>query len=259
MKKTVAVGLCAATVLTCTLGGCGSVGNNKPVNNVETTTSFEEKMSYYDNLAKGDISVEVLTTNVKGLYTIEGDVRQLPDGVFEKMVTVIERCYRKLCTEYSPNSSAPQLTLAIDPTFSRGDANYAVDSTIVINPNWFMTHPEDYDSIILGMMKVALKYPNGVPEWIKSSVCYYGRDEYAVYSVGSSIGITGRYYGGSYKDGGAVGASFFKWISKSFNKNIAALITADIYGKSKYDEKFWLEQTGKTLEELWVEYKEGGK
>lgn len=259
MKKAVAVGLCAATVLTCTLGGCGSVrNNNKPVENVETTTSFEELMSYYDNLAKGDISVEVMTTNVRGLYTVEGDVRQLPDGVFENMVAIIERCYKKLYYEYSSNYSAPQLTLAIDPTYSRGDANYVVGNTIVINPNWFISHPEDYDSIILGMMKVALKYPNSVPEWINSSVCYYGRDEYALYNGESGNALSGRYTGGSYKDGGEVGASFFKWISKSMNKNIAALLTTDIYNKNKYNEKFWLEQTGKSLDELWVDYKASG-
>ena len=85
------------------LGGCGGsdfVGQTE----TQRITGFDEKASYYDALAKGDIEVEVETTSLSHDVAFEGEKKLLPNGAADKL-EYINNCMNKTLQDGSFDKS----------------------------------------------------------------------------------------------------------------------------------------------------------
>lgn len=232
--------------------GCGGSKDNK--DNLETTTSFDELASYYDELAKGDIAVEVATTeNNSKYYEFSGDKNLLPKGFFEKLEKIVKDRYTVMYSKYGKEFVCPKITLVIDIGYVAESACHANGRTIYINPNWFVENPDDCDELLSAMFKTMQEYRGKYPSWIASSLRAYARLEYKTEFANKEWYIPGSYSGHSYEEGDVYGASFLRWIDAQHEKDLIYRLNKSLL-EGTYDEAFWENETGLTFGQLWSLY-----
>lgn len=253
MKKYFVSLFCTVLALAVFLGGCGGNGFVRQTE-TQRVTGFDEKASYYDALAKGDIEVEVETTSLSNDVAFEGEKKLLPNGAADKLEYILANCYPDIFNKYGDSFSRPKITVTIDPGYSRNDANYTVDRTIFLNPNWFFDHPDDYDSILCAIAGTMQAYDEDAPEWIESGIRNYIRDEFSTMYADEKWSLPSAYDGHSYKEGGIYAAAFLKWASKQTETDLVYRLNRALQDGT-FDNSFWKNETGMSLEQLWSLYK----
>lgn len=256
MKRTLAAVSALLILFSLSFVGCTG-GKNKPENKTEeTTTTFNERASYYDELAKGDIAVEVETTADDNTYfEFSGDINLFPEGIYKTIRNIVNNRYTSMYSKYGKNYRCPKITLVIDISYVADTPCHANGKTVYINPNWFADHPDDCDSILSALFQSMQDYSGTYPEWLESSLSAYARYEFATQYASKTWEIPQSYAGKSYEEGDVYGASFLRWIELEFdNAFISRLNKALINGS--YEESFWQAETGLTFGQLWAKYKE---
>lgn len=248
MKKTaLLLALCA--VISVCFSACTQP--QKPSQPEETTMSFEEKMSYYNGLADaGEVASEDVTQS-GALYNVNGSKIMVNGEVYSEIINTFNRNYPDIYFKYGTEYYEPVITLNFDPTYLRDDPANVVGNTINININWFNTNPDKVNILIYYIASTVLDYNHSAPEWVKHGVNYYIGAEFGAYGYEFS----GEYKGGHYENDPDVCAAFFKWINTRYNINIVYRVNNLLNSTTWYDEDFWTEETGRSLESLWAEYK----
>ncbi len=248
MKKT-ALLLAFCSVLSVCLFGC--TNPNKPEKPEETTLSFAEKVSYYDSLADaGEVASEDVT-QAGVLYNVTGSKVMVNGEVYSAIVDIFNRNYPQIYYKYGDEYYEPKVTLNFDPTYLRDDPASVVGNTINININWFNSNPKKASVLIYYIATTVLDYNPSAEEWMKNGINYYigvefGADGYEFF---------GTYSGSSYLEDAAECASFFRWIEAKYNTNIVYRLDKLLSSTTWYDESFWRDETGRSLEQLWAQYK----
>ncbi len=251
MKKPILAVCALVLAVSFALGGCG--GNNQQQEPV-STTSFEELRSYYDELAKGEIKQEVATTEPRNkFYTFEGDENLLPPDVYSKLEDIVYRTYSRLYSKYGGDHTPSKITIYIDAAYSGKGANYTSGSKIFLNPNWFVDNPDDYDSIISALMGTVQIYNASAPDWLKSSIREYVRDEFRSQYADKAWFVTSSYEGVSYEEGGVHGAAFLKWVNSTTDIDFVYRLNRALQDGT-YKEDFWKNETGLTFGQLWESF-----
>lgn len=236
-------------ILSVCLFGCDNyTGVSEPEN---TTLSFNEKVSYYDNLANAGEVESVEATDPSALYRITGSRMLINAEVYDKIVDTFNRTYPNIYYKYGKEYYEPIITINFDPTYLRDDPANVVGNTININIQWFNNNPDKAGIITYYIVTTVLDYNSSAPEWLRSSVNYYIAAEFEA----TGYDFLGAYRSGSYEDGGEVGADFLYWIKAKYNVDIAHKINKVLSSTEWFDDEFWVEQTGRTLNFLWSEYK----
>ncbi len=253
MKKYFISLFCVVLVLAVFLGGCG--GNGTVIQQeTQRTTSFEEKVSYYDELIKGDIEVEVETENIKRDFIVEGDESLLPGDTYDKLEHILSNYYQRIFNKYGDSYTRPQITVTIDIGYVRNDANYTVGKNIFLNPNWFADHPDDYDSILCAIAGTTQNYAaQDIPEWIESGIRNYIRDEFSTVYASKKWKLPVSYDGHSYTEGGIYAAAFLKWAGERTEVDLVYRLHKALQTDT-FDRSFWKNETGMTLDQLWSLY-----
>ncbi len=242
----------AATVLAVSvlLGGCGRGGQAQ---SEETTTSFKELASYYDELAKGDIEVEVATTTIDKSYSFVGSRELLSGAVYEKLEYLVSNYYSRIYSKYGDSITRPTITVYIDTGYNRNDACYAIEKSIYLNPTWFENNPDDVESILSAIMGTIQSYDSDVPEWIETGIQSYVRAEFKSLYASKTWSIPSVYKGNSYEEGGIYAASFLRWINSQVEVDLIYRLHK-MAQSGTYDESFWKTETGMSLGQLWSLY-----
>ncbi|MBR4049025.1 MAG: hypothetical protein IKK09_00865 [Clostridia bacterium] len=252
MKKPIFAVCALALAVSCTFAGCG--GNNNQRQEPVSTTSFEELRSYYDELAKGEIKQEIATTEARSkYYSFEGDENLLPPGVYDKLEDIVYKTYSRIYGKYGTEYTTPKITIYIDAAYSGKGANYTSGKKIYINPNWFVDNPDDYDSIISALMGTVQSYNASAPDWLKSSIKAYVRDQFRSSYADKNWFVTTSYEGVSYEEGDVHGAAFLKWINSTTDTDFVYRLNRALQDGS-YKEEFWKDETGLTLGQLWASF-----
>ncbi len=247
--------LSALTVaISSVMAGCG---NQAPdTDETKATTSFDELASYYDDLAKGEIAVEIETTSdVSQYYEFTGDKNLFPDGVFAKLEHLVKTKYENMYSKYGISYNCPKITLIIDAGYIADSPCHANEKNIYINPNWFADHSEDCDALLSTIFQTMQEYQSDYPEWIASSIAACVREEYGSDNPESKWKIPYSYEGKSYEEGDVYGASFLKWINSNLEKDFIYRLNKTLQNGA-YNESFWETETGHTFGQLWTMYKE---
>lgn len=255
MKRTLAAVSALLIVFSLSLVGCTG-GKNEPENKPEeTTTTFNERASYYDELAKGDIAVEVETTADENTYfEFSGDINLFPEGIYEKIRYIVNSKYVSMYSKYGSGYRCPKITLLIDIGYVADKPCHANGKTVYLNPNWFVDHPDDSEAVLSALFQTMQEYQGDYPEWIKSSLSAYARYEFSTAYASKTWDIPTSYAGKSYEEGDVYGASFLRWINTEFgNDFIYRLNKALLNGN--YDESFWKTETNLTFGQLWAMFK----
>ncbi|HBL40936.1 MAG TPA: hypothetical protein DDY98_04925 [Ruminococcaceae bacterium] len=257
MKKQLICVALVTAALSATLASC-SIGGKKPEETQAAVTvqSYSERASFYDALVAGDSNPIDLVTTLNDSITIEGDSALVSEGVYEKIVNIANKVFVPMRSKYG-SSGTQTVTIVLDPSGVNYSPCYAVGNTVLISAEWLNNHPKDCDILIEGLAMSVMNYSkkDEIPEWIINALKVYIRDEYACYKADSSLTLPKKYNGKSYEKDAESAAAFLKWVKESQNVDIADLLDSSLYGSEGYQPSFWMEKTGKTLDQLWSQYK----
>jgi hypothetical protein len=140
---------------------------------------------------------------------------------------------------------------------------YTAGTDVVANSDWLSGElkGEAVGSIVHELVHVDQQYHHrGNPGWLVEGMADYVRwFLYEPQSHGADIvwmrhrgkNFTPR-YDASYR----VTADFLNWTSQKYDSNIVKEVSA-VMRQGKYTDDFWKEHTGKTVQELGAEWKQG--
>ena len=257
MKKQ---GLCIAlavvmlsTVLaSCSLGG-GST-DSQPTQH--SAMSYSEKASYYDALVAGDNDPIPLTTALNNSVSVEGDPNLLDEEVYEKIMEIANETFPRIRSKYG-TSGTLSVTITLDASSAGYTSFYTAGNTIVLNTDWFNKHPNDCDVLIEGFAAIIQSSyrKDEAPDWLLEAMKLYIRDEFALYKADSSLNLPKRYNGKSYESDSLSATAFLKWIRDAQHIDIVDRLSRQLRSSDGYKASVWKDATGKTLDQLWDEYK----
>ena len=206
-----------------------------------------------------------------GEYTITIDSSEAPDlcgWVETKLKPVVKEWYPKL-VEMLPSEGyeAPkQFSITLDKD-AKGVA-FAGGGKITCAVDWFRKNLEGeaVGAVVHEMVHIVQNYgwgrrntPQGerkrTPGWITEGIPDYIRwFLYEPETKGAEIterNFSRAKYDGNYR----ISGNFINWVVQTYDKDIVKKINAAARA-AKYSEDLWKEYTGKTVEELGVEWKE---
>lgn len=148
--------------------------------------------------------------------------------------------------------AARKVTFIIDPKY-KGVA--ATGGGIVrFNPEWFRAHPEDIDVVTHEAMHVVQAYHSRhVPGWLTEGIADYVRYVYGVNNKAAKWTMPDYAETQSYKNAYRVTARFLVWVGKNYDKAVVDKLDAAVRDGS-YRPDLWKEITGKSVDELWLQY-----
>ena len=242
----------STVMASCSVGGSG--GNNSPT--VQPVRSYSEKASYYDELVAGGNEPIPLTTSLNKSVFIEGDAKLLDEEVYQKVVDLANDVFPRIRAKYSDRGSM-SITITLDGSSAGYLPCYAVGSTVVLNTEWFNDNPTESDVLIETFAAIVMDYNKAdkIPAWLLKAMKLYIRDEYALSKKESGFDLPMRYNGNSYESDAESAAAFLKWVRDSQNVDIADRLSRQMRSLDGYNAGVWIDATGKTMEQLWTEYK----
>lgn len=178
------------------------------------------------------------------------------DSSFDKtieqnLINTFFTVYPEEVKEYNPNSMK-KVYIIIDPDY-KGVA--ATNNGIVrINPEWFHKHPQDIDVVTHEVMHIVQSYRwDNVPGWITEGIADFVRNEYGVNNKVANWTLPDYNPRQNYTNAYRVTARFFIWLQQHYDKNLVRELNIAARDKT-YTSAFWVDKTGKTVDELWHIY-----
>lgn len=174
------------------------------------------------------------------------------DGqTIKRMTQTFFDVYPKEVKTYNKKSSKT-VVIIIDPEY-KGVA--ATSGHVVrVNPEWMRAHPEDLDVVTHETMHIVQSYPHDAgPGWITEGIADFVRNQYGVNNKAGNWSLTPFNEKQNYTNAYRITARFFVWISKNYKKDFVKKLNTAMHS-GNYSDKFWKNQTGKSVDELWKEY-----
>lgn len=188
-------------------------------------------------------------------YTLlfESNDPKFDPKIKSRLVETFFIVYPKLAKDFNPQT-AKEVIFKVDTAYKGVAATSG--GRVVYNPGWFRQHPGDIDVVTHEVMHIVQSYGNSAgPWWVTEGIADYVRDKYGVDNAGAgwslpNLDTTKHKYTDSYR----VTARFFKWIEAKVKPGTIKAINANLRDHS-YTADDWKKLTGKTLDELWEDYK----
>jgi hypothetical protein len=145
----------------------------------------------------------------------------------------------------------------IDLVFKKGSRGIAgtAGSHIEAYDGWFKAHPDDYGALIHETVHVIQSYPKYDPVWLVEGIADYVRCWIFEPEAPRRPLDPNRI---RYQDGYQVTGAFLAWLVERHDKDIVRKLNAACR-RSAYKSDLFKESTGKDLDALWAEFREGLK
>lgn len=196
------------------------------------------------------VDIDSVTRNGYTLIWINKD-KDFNTVLKEKLIHTFFVNYPKLAKMYN-KKAMKKVSFVIDPDY-KGVAATA-GGVVRYSPEWFAKNPGDIDVVTHEVMHIVQAYPNGSgPWWITEGIADYVRFADGIDNAGANWKLPEWNSSQKYTDSYRITARFFFWIEKKIKKGFIKNLDAAMRNKSFTDE-FWKQQTGKTLDELWINY-----
>ena len=171
----------------------------------------------------------------------------------ERYASLILKNYQKISlmldSKYYKHPRA--LNLIIRKTL-KGAPAWCSAAGMELNGKWFRKKPNDVGCIIHELTHIVQSYTCG-PTWITEGIADYIRHKIP-HDDGWKLSLRYR-KGDKYTIGYWVTASFFVFIEKKYDKDIVKKLNRAMQ-KGEYKDELFKNYTGKSLDNLWEEYKE---
>lgn len=238
MKKVVTSLVCTGFLLS-GIGGYASVNASETAyethNLTETTTQYEKRGYVLDVINRTD------------------DPALNP--IIDEFVNLYFKVYPKLTKKYAlnPKEQLKKVTLEFDPSYT--GVAYADNGKIVVSPNWILTRPDDVALFTHELTHIAQAYPRYDNEtwWVTEGIADYTRYVYGPHSGSWRLPEVVKETD-NYNSGYRVTARFFLWLNQQKNHSTVDIINREMQHNT-FDLDVFKEITGKTIDELWAEYR----
>ena len=174
----------------------------------------------------------------------------LADKMKKELVENYFIVYPKLMADFNPN--APK-TVYFEIRSGIDYPAYASGNRVTYKSEWLKDHPEDRDVSTHEMMHLVQAYNfSNIPSWVTEGIADYVRDKYGLSNEGWSLQAyrPEHNYDGSY----GITGRFLKWIELKVKEGFVQYLDNECRG-GRYSEAVWKNYTGKTVQELWNQYK----
>ena len=169
----------------------------------------------------------------------------------QRMIDAFFTVYPQQVKRFNP-SSLKTVTFIIDPTY----VGVAATSNGIVryNPDWMRKHPEDIDVVTHEVMHVVQSYRGrGGPGWLTEGIADYARYVYGINNLNGKWALPAFKQEHSYTNSYRITARFLVWLEQSGHTTIVDQLDKASRGHV-YTPELWKTITGKTVDELWVEY-----
>lgn len=122
---------------------------------------------------------------------------------------------------------------------------------ITVMSHWVDKHPDDIGLVIHELVHVIQSYPGGSESWLVEGVADYVR--FGIYEGKGLDWFPRPKKAQGYKRGYRVAAGFLLWLEADAAPGIVKKLNTAMRHR-EYNAEIFKDETGKTLDELWVEY-----
>ena len=194
---------------------------------------------------------DTISKNGLALFFIDEE-NSFSAALKEKFVNMYFTQYPKLYKKYNPESPK-EVTFLIDKSY--GGVAAANKNTVRFNPVYFNKNKEDLDAITHELMHLVQQYGDTkAPSWVTEGIADFVRGTYGINNVAGKWkmpDLTDKHqYDNSYR----VTARFLVWITQQYDPEFVTKLDSITRNKN-YNDDTWKNLTGKTVLELWAEYK----
>ena len=191
-------------------------------------------------------------THVRHGVTLEvtNEDAALPAATLTDMVECFFAVYPVMSARFNPGSRRT-VSLVIDP--DRPGVAGVASGVITVSGTWMKSRPNDIDVITHESFHVVQAYPPGQPGWIVEGLADYARDRYGLHNARGGWSLPNLTPAHKHTDSYRVTARFFKWLEARVQPGILEALDTRMRAGA-YDDRFWVEQTGATVDALWERY-----
>lgn len=217
-----------------------------------SATSLAQRGRWEDIETTGVVSKDSVTKKGFTLVFINLD-SSFSEATKKRMIDTYFAVYPKEAKRFN-KKTMPRVTIIIDPNYKGVAA--AAHGIIRVSPKWMTEHPEDIDVVTHEVMHIVQSYPGGAgPGWLTEGIADYVRYTFGVNNEAGKWSLPEFNEKQHYTNAYRVTARFLVWLEKT--KKYKSLVdTLDNALRTKtYTPEIWSQLTGKTVDELWGEYK----
>ena len=190
-----------------------------------------------------------------GKYTLifENKSSSFSQETSQKLIDTYFKVYPKLVKKYNKKVTKI-VTFVIDPDYDgvAGTSN----NRVVFSVKYMTENPNDIDVVTHEVMHIVQSYAggNGMPGWLTEGIADYVRYAYGVDNAGAGWSLPEFSEKQSYKNSYRITARFLVWLEKSGQKGIVKKLDQAGRDKTYENGAIWKKLTGKTIDELWIDY-----
>jgi hypothetical protein len=191
---------------------------------------------------------------VKGDYTLLFYVQSpnFDSTVKRRMIETFFTVYPRQVEHYNPKAPKTVVFL-VDPTYK--DVAAALGNMVRYSPEWFAQNPEDIDVVTHEVMHVVQGYNYAtVPFWVTEGIADYARSVYGLNNEKAKWELQKPVAQSHYQNGYKITARFFFWLEEQYKLEFVNELNSVAAAKA-YTDNFWQAKFGKTVGELWDEYR----
>jgi hypothetical protein len=170
----------------------------------------------------------------------------------EQLIDLYFKVYPQLVKDFNPEATRV-VKVKIDTAYD--GVAYASRGQIVISSHWLAKNPGDIDVLTHELMHIVQAYPGrSGPGWLVEGIADYVRYKYGIAHEAAGWQLPAlkedHHYTSSYR----VTARFIAWVEETQSPGIVKLLDQALRNR-QYKVQIWEEQTGKSLDDLWQDYK----
>ncbi len=170
-----------------------------------------------------------------------------------RMIDVFFKVYPEEAKAYNPETNK-KVYFLIDTSYHGVVLATWADTTFILIPEWLTKKPEDIDVVTHEVMHIVQNYPDDAgPGWITEGIADYVRYKFGVNNAAAGWSLTPFSSKQNYDNAYRITARFFVWVEQT--KHIKLVKPLDEAMRTKtYTPEFFKKTTGKTVDELWLDY-----
>ena len=169
----------------------------------------------------------------------------------QRLVNTFFMVYPELAKTYN-KKTLKEVKMVIDTTY-KGVAE-TDNGKVTISSEWLHKRPEDIDVVTHEVMHIVQDYGESTgPGWLTEGIADYARYKFGVNNPAAKWALPAYKSTQKYTDAYRVTARFLVWIAEKVKPGIVKDFNKQLQLHT-FTDNSWKTATGKTLDELWVEY-----
>lgn len=198
----------------------------------------------------------VLYSSGKYQVVVDKKDASVPDTLVDALLDIYFRVYERMALRFD-RASPLRTRMTLDPGYD--GVAFVSGTSMTISSKYIKQNSRDLDVVTHEAFHLVQSYRDyskpGCPAWAAEGFADYARYRYGVKNAEAGWALPDVTPAHKPTDSYRVTGRFFVWLEN----RVRASIMADLHGvleRSKYTDSFWKNETGKSLDQLWADYRQ---